>query len=133
MEEEIMLQGMRRNFESLERVHAAHKAAAAAFPAAAGAAAAKEMAPAAAEAAIAAESEAADHAQVYRCSLFCLFFLPPTAAFKNHPVVGTQSWCDVVKSGLLNLMPGVPFLLPPTAASRSVPADFRHGALIRCC
>ena len=64
MEEEVMLQGMRRNFESLERVHAAHKAAAAAFPAAGGAAAAKEMAPAAAEAAIAAESEAADHAQV---------------------------------------------------------------------
>lgn len=64
MEEETMLQGMRRNFESLERVHVAHKAAAAAFPAAAGAGAAKEMAPAAAEAAIAAESEAADHAQV---------------------------------------------------------------------
>ena len=65
MEEETMLQGMRRNFELLERVHAAHKAALAAFPAAAGdAAAAKEMAPAAAEAAIAAESEAADHAQV---------------------------------------------------------------------
>ncbi|KAK9904020.1 hypothetical protein WJX75_002682 [Coccomyxa subellipsoidea] len=68
MEEEVMLQGMRRNFESLERVHAAHKAAAAAFPAAGGAAAAKEMAPAAAEAAIAAESEAADHAQAARVS-----------------------------------------------------------------
>ena len=64
-----MLQGMRRNFESLERVHAAHKAAAAAFPSAGGSAAAKEMAPAAAEAAIAAESEAADHAQVQRRSL----------------------------------------------------------------
>ncbi|CAL8470616.1 g10158 [Coccomyxa elongata] len=69
MEEETMLQGMRRNFELLERVHAAHKAALAAFPAATGgAAAAKEMAPAAAEAAIAAESEAADHAQAARVS-----------------------------------------------------------------
>ena len=86
-----MLQGMRRNFESLERVHAAHKAAAAAFPAAGSAAAAKEMAPAAAEAAIAAESEAADHAQVtcrslslcddYLCKKTCAAIPLPNASF----------------------------------------------------
>jgi hypothetical protein len=58
---------MRRDFESLERVHAAHKAASAAFPPAEGASI-KEMNPAAAEAAIVAESEAADHAQASSCS-----------------------------------------------------------------
>lgn len=54
---------MRRDFESLEKVHAAHKAASMAFPAT-DAASIKEMNPADAEAAILAESEAADHAQV---------------------------------------------------------------------
>ena len=62
MEEEAMLLGMRSDFEALERVHAAHKAAAAAFPATG--AAIKEMSPEAAVGAIQAEDEAADHAQV---------------------------------------------------------------------
>lgn len=57
-----MLLGMRSNFEALESVHAAHKAAAAAFPVAG--AAIKDMSPEAAGGAIQAEDEAADHAQV---------------------------------------------------------------------
>ena len=63
MEEEAMLQGMRADFCALDRVHAAHKATAAAFPADADI---KEMSPEAAQDAIVAESEAAESAQV-RC------------------------------------------------------------------
>ena len=63
MEEEAMLQGMRADFCALDRVHAAHKATAAAFSADADI---KEMSPEAAQDAIVAESEAAESAQV-RC------------------------------------------------------------------
>ena len=63
MEEEAMLQGMRADFCALDRVHAAHKATAAAFPADADI---KEMSPEVAQDAIVAESEAAESAQV-RC------------------------------------------------------------------
>ena len=59
MMDQSCLQGMRSDFQALDRVHAAHKAATAAFPPAAGI---KEMSPEAAQAAIDAEGEAADHA-----------------------------------------------------------------------
>lgn len=62
MMDQSCLQGMRSDFQALDRVHAAHKAATAAFPAPA--AGIKEMSPEAAQAAIDAEGEAADHAQV---------------------------------------------------------------------
>ena len=61
MEEEAMLQGMRADFQALDRVHAAHKATTLAFPADADI---KEMSPEAAQDAIVAESEAAESAQV---------------------------------------------------------------------
>ena len=56
------LQGMRSDFQALDRVHGAYKAASLAFPAEG--ASIKEMSPEAAPAALEAESEAADHAQV---------------------------------------------------------------------
>ena len=62
MEEEAMLQGMRSDFQALDRVHGAYKAASLAFPAEG--ASIKEMSPEAAPAALEAESDAADHAQV---------------------------------------------------------------------
>ncbi|CAL5220251.1 g2231 [Coccomyxa viridis] len=66
MEEEAMLQGMRSDFQALDRVHGAYKAASLAFPAEG--ASIKEMSPEAAPAALEAESEAADHAQAARVS-----------------------------------------------------------------
>ncbi len=53
---------MRSDFQALDRVHGAYKAASLAFPAEG--ASIKEMSPEAAAAALEAESEAADHAQV---------------------------------------------------------------------
>lgn len=69
-----VLQGMRSDFQALDRVNAAQKAASLAFPTEGSAI--KEMNPEAAPAAHEAESNAADHAQV---STQAVFFRMPDA------------------------------------------------------